>query len=564
MPRPAVTPYRRLAGQMLAVLLCFGLLPLIAMGLAGFLAQRSALETRTRNVLEAMVKNRRATVELFLEEKLRQLELAAAALPIAELGKPSVIEMLRDQMRRERGAIVDLGLIDDSGRHVAYIGPYNLQNLDYSTQPWFEQVMVQGRWESDVFMGFRRFPHMVMAVKKREGGRAWILRATIDTDRLSELVREGGLESGADVFILNRAGEYQTRYSDEHRLMERADLDVPPLHSGVRIEVRRSGRAREFVATAWLRDDAWVLVARQAVPGLAAVVASSPLVAIVFLAGLLAVPPLSLLVARHRLGQIRALERERAALYESVAQSEKMATVGRMAASVAHEINNPLAIIQEQVGVMTDCLADSGCSLSSDELRERLQKINAQVQRGRKVTHRLLGFSRRIGPDIEPVDVAEALNETVGFLAKDAEAQNITIVRSFDPATPIIRSSLAQMQQVFLNLLNNAIDAVGRDGEIRLSVAPVEGGVEVSIADNGPGIPERMRERIFEPFFSTKTGAAGNAGLGLAICRETMAALGGEIALTSEPGAGTTFTLRFPAAGAAPAPPGGGSRRDTA
>ena len=201
-------PYRRLAGQMRLVLLAFGLVPLTTMGLAGFAAQRTAVETRMRNVLEAMVKNRRATVELFLEEKRRQLELVAAALPVADLVKPRVIEAMRDGLRSEHGGIVDLGVIDDSGRHVAYVGPYKLQDLDYSGQPWFEQVMVRDHYESDIFMGYRRFPHIVMAVKKREGGRTWILRATIDTDLLSDLVREGGLESGADVFVLNRAGEY--------------------------------------------------------------------------------------------------------------------------------------------------------------------------------------------------------------------------------------------------------------------------------------------------------------------------------------------------------------------
>ena len=560
MGRGSGSPYRRLAGQMLLVLLAFGLLPLVVMGLAGFAAQRTAVETRTRNVLEAMVKNRRATIELFLEEKLRQLELVAAALPVAELARPAVLEMLREKMWREHGAIIDLGVIDDAGRHVAYAGPYDLQDRDYSTQPWFDQVMVRGRYESDVFMGFRRFPHMVMAVRKREAGRDWILRATIDTDQLSELVREGGLEAGADVFILNLAGEYQTRYSEAHRLMERADIEVPPLHSGVRVAARKIGRQREVVASAWLRGDAWVLVARQRVPGTSALLASSPLVTVVFLLGLLAVPPLSLLVARHRLTQIRALEKERAALYESVAQSEKLATIGRMAASVAHEINNPLAIIQEQVGVMTDCLADSGCTLSPEELRERLQKVNAQVQRGRKVTHRLLGFSRRLSPDVEPVDVAEALNETVLFLAKEAEASNIGIVRDFDPSVPLIRTSLSLMQQVFLNLLNNAIDAVGHDGEVRLSVQRDRDVVEVKVADNGPGIPERLRERIFEPFFSTKTGSTHNAGLGLAICRETMLSLGGEIAVASETGRGTTFTLRFPIERAGEPPSGTGER----
>ena len=546
MPSKPTSPYRILANQILVVLLLFGIVPLVAMGLAGFAAQRTAIQTRTRNVLESMVKNRRVTVELFLEEKLRQLELAVAALPIAELSRPQVLEALRDQMRLGHGAIVDLGLIDDRGRHVAYVGPYNLQNLDYSAQSWFEQVMVLGRYESDVFMGFRRFPHMVMAVRKREAGRAWIVRGTIDTDELSSLVREGGLESGADVYVLNRAGEYQTQYSDKHRLMERSDISVPPVHSGVRVVDVWNGGHHEVMATAWLRNDAWVLVARQRVPGVMSLVASSPLVTGVFLLGLIAVPPLSLLVARHRLTQIRRLEQERAGLFESVAQSEKMATIGRMAASVAHEINNPLAIIQEQVGVLNDVLAAESETLSTAELRERLGKILAQVQRGRTVTHRLLGFSRRLGPGVEPVDVAAALNETVGFVANEAEAMHIRIVRAYDADVPMIRSSLARIQQVFLNLLNNALDAVGREGEVRLAVRQFGDGVEVTVADNGPGIPEALRERVFEPFFSTKTDSPHNAGLGLAICRETMVGLGGTLTVDSTEGRGTTFTLKFP------------------
>jgi two-component system NtrC family sensor kinase len=164
------------------------------------------------------------------------------------------------------------------------------------------------------------------------------------------------------------------------------------------------------------------------------------------------------------------------------------------------------------------------------------------------VTHRLLGFSRRLGPGIEPVDVAQALDETVGFVAKEAESMHIRLVRSYDPDVPTIRSSLARMQQVFLNLLNNALDAVGREGEVRLSVRRFDDGVEVTVADNGPGIPVAMRERVFEPFFSTKTNSPRNAGLGLAICRETMAGLGGTVTIDSTEGQGTTFRLRFPIA----------------
>ncbi len=537
----APTTYRKLLGSMFRVLLLFGLLPTAAMGLAGIAANQAGLEARARNVLEAMVKNRRATIELFLEEKLRDLDLVAASLPVAELSNPVVIQFLLDQMRQGQGAIIDLGLIGGDGRHIAYAGPYSLEDQDYSGEDWFHQAMVRGRYESDVFLGFRRFPHMVMAVTKRSGDRAFILRATIDTDRLSDLVREGGLESGADVFILNRAGEYQTRYSPAHRLMEKADLGPIPVHTGVRM-LRQDD---QLVANAWLRGERWVLVARQALPG-DSIADVHPALLWGLLACLGLVPLSAALVARYRLRQLRGLQAERAALYESVAQSQKMAAIGRLAAGVAHEINNPLAIIQAQVGVLADALADGTDFPRAGEFRDRLGKIEAQVERGRKVTHRLLGFSRRVGPDLEPVDVAAALEETVGFVEREIQASDIRIVRDYGPGVPILRSSLSRMQQVFLNLINNAVDAMGRDGQLGLAVRAAGGGVEVVVADDGPGIPAGDLQRVFEPFYSTKSGPGIHSGLGLALCREIMHGLGGRIGVESAPGRGTTFTLWFP------------------
>lgn len=528
------------------VLLAFGLVPLLAMGLAGLMANRAATESRAAQVLEAMVKNRRATVELFLEETMQKLELVAATWPVTQLADQTMLEALLRQLRSRDGAIIDLGLIGNDGRHLAYVGPYDLKGHDYSAQPWFQQVRVHGRYESDVFLGFRRFPHMVMAATHSEGGMTYVLRATIDTDLLSALVREGGLESGADVFILNRQGEYQTRYSDEHRLMERADCGPVPVHSGVRIVERWHGRQRELLATAWLRGERWVLVARQPLPGPTSLAGAHLGVVGVLVVGLVAVPLLSHLIARHRLRQIRALEAERAALFESVAQNQKMAAIGRLAAGIAHEINNPLAVIQAQAGVLLDLLQDCRDFPGRDEFANRLAKIDAQVERGRKVTHRLLGFSRRVGPETEPVDVAAALDETVSLLEKEIEALKVRVVRDYQPDVPMIRSSLSQIQQVFLNLINNALDAMNEGGEVRLGVRTAEGGVTVTVGDTGRGIPAKDLARIFEPFYSTKVGGGEHAGLGLAVCQEIMRGLGGRIAVESEPEKGTTFTLWFP------------------
>jgi two-component system NtrC family sensor kinase len=315
----------------------------------------------------------------------------------------------------------------------------------------------------------------------------------------------------------------------------------------VRVAEEQRGGRKEFLATAWLRGDSWVLVARQPVAGPALLLSAHPAVQWLLIVGFAAVPVLSWVIARLRLRQFRSLENERASLYESVAQSQKMAAIGRLAVGVAHEINNPLAIIQAQVGVLADIVADSPDVPHSAEFKDRISRIERQIERGRRVIHHLLGFSRRVGSDLEPVDVVAALDETVGFVEKEMEGSQIRVVRDYAQDVPIVRSNLSQMQQVFLNLINNAVDAIGKDGEVRLSAQRMDGGVAVKVADTGPGIPEKDLTRIFEPFFSTKSGDGRHTGLGLAICQEIMRSLEGRISVESAAGKGTTFSLWFPA-----------------
>ncbi len=537
-------PYSRLRQQMLAVLLLFGLAPLLAMGVAGFLANKEEVESHTRNVLETVAQDRKAAIELFLDARLDALAFAAASQPASALASAAGLERIRQLLQHGAGGIVDLALLDGTGKPLAHTGPYGPMLPD-SGAHGLEEARVLGRYESDVFLGLGRFPHMILAVAKREGEALYILRATIDATALGSLVRQGGSESGADVFILDRAGKYQTQQDETHQILARAEMEPATPHSGVRVTEAVHNGNREITATTWLRHDRWLLVARQAPPSFSNHLRRHPILTVVFVLGLLIVPPLSVFVAHYRLRQIRGLEAERAALLESVAESQKMATIGRLAATVAHEINNPLAVIHAQIGVISDGLAGESTPFARD-VSERVKKIEAQIERGRKVTHRLLGFSRRVGPDLEPVDVQAALEEAVGFVEKETEASGTRFVRNYQLDVPMIRTSLAQMQQVFLNLINNAVDALGGQGEVVLTIRQADAGIAVTIADNGPGIPEKQLRHMFEPFYSTKAG--NHAGLGLAICRETMQNLGGDIDVASRPGEGTTFTLRFPLA----------------
>jgi len=174
-----------------------------------------------------------------------------------------------------------------------------------------------------------------------------------------------------------------------------------------------------------------------------------------------------------------------------------------------------------------------------------VESIAGSVVRCRKVTHRLLGFAKHIDAGSETIAVEELLNEVVGFLGKEAAYRNVTITIEAEPGVPDVESDRGQLQQVFLNILNNAEAAVSDGGHIGIGVRTAgERGVAVSISDDGIGIPRENLDRIFEPFFTTKEGSG--TGLGLSITYGIVQKLGGEITVKSEVGKGTCFTVLLP------------------
>jgi signal transduction histidine kinase len=232
-------------------------------------------------------------------------------------------------------------------------------------------------------------------------------------------------------------------------------------------------------------------------------------------------------------------------MFKSIEHTSKMATIGRLAASVAHEINNPLAIINEKAGLLTDLVGSSREYPQKEKFLHSLDSIAKSVERCRDVTHRLLGFTRRVKLRWEPIDMRSLVNETLGFLEKEAMLRSIDVQTSFASDLPSIISNRGQLEEVLLNLLHNAFAAVEDGGKIRVSVE-TEGPDRVSIGveDNGCGIPEGNLGQIFEPFFSTK-GDFGT-GLGLCISYDLVQKLGGKIEVWSRIDEGTRFAVTLP------------------
>ena len=227
--------------------------------------------------------------------------------------------------------------------------------------------------------------------------------------------------------------------------------------------------------------------------------------------------------------------------------TERLAALGTLAAGVAHEINNPLAIIGENAGLIKDLFTFKEEYARHEHLHKMIDPVLHSVARAGKITRRLLTFARNLDAAVEPVNLEETVREVLSFLNKEAEHRGIHIqVESLSDDMPIIQSDRGKLEQIFLNIVNNAFAAVADDGHLWIELAR-HGADEVQIRfrDDGHGIPPEDLEHIFEPFFSTKTDQGGT-GLGLSITCNLTHEIGGRMQVESEVGKGTCFTIRLP------------------
>jgi two-component system NtrC family sensor kinase len=241
-------------------------------------------------------------------------------------------------------------------------------------------------------------------------------------------------------------------------------------------------------------------------------------------------------------------DREQEMMNEQVIEAGRLASVGELAAGIAHEINNPIAIMVEEAGWIGDLLQEEEIKESENvtEFRRALNQIGVQGQRCKEITHKLLSFARRTDPRVREVQLNELVEEVVGVSEQRSRFGNVKVSLHLDPSLPAVAVSPSEMQQVLLNLINNAIDAIGPGGgDVEITTRVDKENVVVDVQDNGQGIPKAIQARIFDPFFTTKPVGKGT-GLGLSICYGIVKKLGGDITVNSAVGVGTTFHIHMP------------------
>ena len=541
--------YQQLFRRMTLTGLAVALIPLYLVGAAIYIYFAATQEQNQRAQLLNLAVNRSNAVQLFLAERTAMLEALVHTADFETMNRPGELEKVLNILNRRQHSFVDLGIIDRAGNHLAYQGPFPLEEHNYGAEPWFEETMLRGVYISDVFLGFRRVPHFVIAVRRNDDLQPWILRATIDSEVFTRLVRSGQVGLTGDAYIANREGLYQTAPRFGGEILGRLPFDTTVAPPGVNVvsRTRRDGR-RVLTAFAWMSSKDWLLVIdRDPREAMAPLQQALKLEILALLAASLLVGGAVVFHTRQMVATLADEDRNRVDAEAQLAHSARLVSLGRMAAGVAHEINNPLAAIGELAGLMEDLIDDQFLeriphgSLFQDNVR----KIQLHVDRTRGITHRLLGFARRMEPHQDTFNANDVAEEALSFIEREASFREVQLVRQLDPELPMIRSDRAQLQQVVLNLLNNALDAVADGGRITVTSRATSDALEIWVEDNGSGIDKEIQDRIFDPFFTTKAPGEGS-GLGLSICHTIMKGLGGTLTFESEPGKGTIFRVRLP------------------
>jgi len=541
--------FRRIWKLTVVLTTVVALSPVISMAVFDYNVTHDAMESEIVLRTSRLVSNARRTVSFFLTERKAALDFIVHHHSSKELNDPVVLTQLLDALQKAFTGFTDLGVIDASGRQQTYVGPFELTGKQYSGQEWFEEVLARGVYISDVFLGYRQLPHLVIAVRHElEDGSFYVLRATVDTKRFNDLLSGLEVDGGGDAFIVNQQGTIQTPTRWHGKVLEGMSLPVPDYSPETRVlQCEGAGGEPLVVGYAYIAETPFILMIVKRQELLMKPWYKTRKALFAFLAfSITAVLVVILGVATYLVNKIHDADEKRVATLHHMEYSERMASIGRLAAGVAHEINNPLAIISEKAGLIHDIFSLKGESAGDQKLMALVESVQSSVERCGAVTRRLLSFARHMDVDIQPVRFKELIEEVLGFIGKEAEYRGIQVHLDVRDEIPTIESDRGKLQQIFLNLVNNAYAAMADGGHLDINVCrPSAESVSVEVNDDGCGIPEVDLKRIFEPFFSTKK-TKGGTGLGLSITYGLVRELGGEMRVKSEVGKGTSFTVTLP------------------
>ncbi len=556
--------YRHFFRGLTILLLALVLIPLIFISFLSYTQYKKMLEEEEVGRLLLNVEQAENTVELFVVKLHSVINFAAHEDRYQELLQPGGLHRLFVRLRNAFPDFTDIEVIGPDGRSAAREGGESSPAHNYTGQPWYQQTLRKGSYISNIFTGFRGAPHFVVAVARPlPNGGHWVMRVNIDGKTLQRYIDTVGATAVDDLFLVDQNGILQTKpkrygargekciFPPGRPLSGRSAGEVQRQRRAVggefQIDIQVAGGKEVLRAARPVGRTPWRLVMVKEVYSYGHKWLSfRNRLLLSFLCCAVVAVLIIVVISRAITSHIRNSDRKRQQFLSEAENSNKLASIGRLAAGVAHEINNPLAIINQKAGLMADLMEITGDFEHKKAMAEALSGIDNSVERCRAITHRLLGFARHTDVRSEEIDINELLQNVTAFVEKEASYSQVEIISHFADGLPALVSDQGQLQQVFLNILNNAVDAIGTDGRITITTAREDAAhLRIEIADTGCGMSAETLARLFEPFYTTKPVGKGT-GLGMSISYGIIKKLGGRIKVSSTEGEGTCFTFVLP------------------
>jgi two-component system, NtrC family, sensor kinase len=547
------TDYWNLWTTSIFILVLTALSPLLIVTIIHYQLIQKSVDSELNLRTERLTSNVKNSISFFMEERLDALIFTVNEMGYKQLTNKKTLTEILKNLKLGFDGLTDLSVIDNDGNQIIYAGPYSLEGKNYKTQPWFLESLRKTNFISEVFTGYRDIPHIIIAVRSiAPNGSFFILRATLDTERLIQKIASYKTGDHADIFLLNHQGVLQTASTRHGKILTRTNLIFPNNHDKSEVIMATDLTSRmiiscySFIYTN-LAVTPFILVVQKDKAGMMHTwqelrkninwtvgISVFLIIAIITLA------------STSMVNKLYMLDETKAQAMLQMEQNQQLASIGQLAAGVAHEINNPLEVINQTAGYIKDLYSFKNESLNSAEIVEEIDSILDAVDRCGTITQQLLGFVRQFDVKIKKINLHKKVTEVLNFHTKEAEYKGVNVTVSIPENIPDMETDSGKLQQILVNLINNAFQAVEEGGCLDITAFQNNTKtLELVIKDTGCGIPEESLKKIYEPFFSTKKEQNGT-GLGLSITYGLIKKLGGKISVQSTEGVGACFTITLP------------------
>jgi two-component system NtrC family sensor kinase len=541
--------FRRIWKRAVLVTATVALVPLLIWALAGYRLNLDTIESELVLRTSQLVSNSWRSVSLFISERRSVLDFIAHDHTFETLNDKTRLATILANINKRFGGLTDLGVINSSGVQQTYVGPYRLGGLDYSNEPWFRQVLKYGFYISDLVVGHRKEPHLDFAVKRDlPDGSFFVLRAALDAQKFNELIAQFEVGEKSDAFVINREGVLQTPSRYFGLVLKKIQIRIPDYTPKAQVfESQNDNSEKTVIGYAYIPETPFILmIVKHKGELIQPWYKTGWAFTWILATSILMILLVTLAVASHLVDQIHKADQERVDTLHQVEHTNKMVSLGRLASGVAHEINNPLAIINQKAGHIRDIFTLTEAYKKDPKLIGLVDSVLATVHRCAEVTKGLLNFARHLSLSIQTISLQEIINEVQNVLTKETEFRCITVEVDLADNIPQFESDRGKLEQIFFNLFNNAIAAMNDGGHLEIKAEREDTNfVSITFSDNGPAIPEADLRHVFEPFFYSRTGESGT-GLSLAVTYALVQEIGGQISVQSELGIGSRFNIRLP------------------